>query len=137
MFGFKGMAAMLVVVVVMAGGFFLYYKDSQKKIATLVENNAKLETAVQSQKATIVSLEENFDKQSELITSLSVKAQEAEAGYRNLSNKLRRHDMEERSRAKPEYMETLINDGTKQLFDELENITSAPKPEAKPTPPTK
>ena len=40
-------------------------------------------------------------------------------------------------RNRPEYMETLINDGTKKLFDELENITSAPKPEAKPVPPTK
>ncbi|ASE99770.1 hypothetical protein [uncultured virus] len=137
MFGFKGMAMMIVVVAVMAGGFFLYYKDTQKKIATLISNNAKLETAVQSQKATIVALEENFDKQSELITSLSVKAQEAEAGYRSLSKKLRRHDMEELSRAKPGLMENKINNGTKKLFDELENITSAPKPEAKPTPPTK
>ena len=137
MFGFKGMAMMIVVVAVMAGGFFLYYKDTQKKIATLISNNAKLETAVQSQKATIVALEENFDKQSELITSLSVKAQEAEAGYRSLSKKLRRHDMEELSRVKPGLMEKKINNGTKKLFNELENITSAPKPEAKPVPPAK
>ena len=45
--------------------------------------------------------------------------------------------MEELSRAKPGLMENKINNGTKKLFDELENITSAPKPEAKPTPPTK
>lgn len=137
MFGFKGMAMMIVVVLVMAGGFFLYYKDTQKKIATLVDNNAKLETAVQSQKATIVALEENFDKQSQLITDLSTRAQAAEEGYRSLSSKLRRHDMEELSRAKPGLMEKKINTGTKKLFDELERITSVPKPQAKPVPPAK
>ena len=51
---------------VMAGGFILYYKHTQKTIATLHQNNAKLEGAVESQKAAIESMDENFTKQSKL-----------------------------------------------------------------------
>tara|TARA_B100000519_G_C13974654_1_gene311635 strand:- start:211 stop:606 length:396 start_codon:yes stop_codon:yes gene_type:complete len=126
--GFKLAIMSFVIMAVMAGGFILYYKDTQKTIATLHQNNAKLEGAVESQKAAIESMDENFTKQSKLVGDLQIKLSEAEDGYKKLSSKLRRHDLEELSRAKPGLMEKRINKGTARLILELEEISGVKKP---------
>ena len=126
--GFKLAFMSFVIMAVMAGGFYLYYKDTQEKIAILHQNNAKLDSAVQTQKATITSMEENFSKQAELVGTLQNKLSAAEDGYKKLSSKLRRHDLEELSRAKPSLMEKKINRGTTRLINELEEISGVKKP---------
>ena len=126
--GFKLAIMSFVIMAVMAGGFILYYKHTQKTIATLHQNNAKLEGAVESQKAAIKSMDENFTKQSILVGDLQIKLSEAEDGYKKLSSKLRRHDLEELSRAKPGLMENRINKGTARLILELEEISGVKKP---------
>ena len=126
--GFKIAFMSFVIMAVMAGGFYFYYKDTQEKIATLHQNNAKLNSAVQTQKAAIKSMEENFNRQVELVGTLQTKLSEAEDGYKKLSSKLRRHDLEELSRAKPGLMEKRINKGTTRLINELEEISGVKKP---------
>jgi len=126
--GFKLAIMSFVIMAVMAGGFILYYKHTQEKIATLHQNNAKLEGAVESQKAAIESMDENFTKQSKLVGDLQIKLSEAEDGYKKLASKLRRHDLEELSRAKPGLMEKRINKGTARLILELEEISGVKKP---------
>ena len=126
--GFKLAIMSFVIMAVMAGGFILYYKDTQKTIATLHQNNAKLEGAVESQKAAIESMDENFTKQSKLVGDLQIKLSEAEDDYKKLASKLRRHDLEELSRAKPGLMENRINKGTARLILELEEISGVKKP---------
>ena len=126
--GFKLAIMSFVIMAVMAGGFILYYKHTQEKIATLHQNNAKLEGAVESQKAAIESMDENFTKQSKLVGYLQIKLSEAEDGYKKLASKLRRHDLEELSRAKPGLMENRINKGTARLILELEEISGVKKP---------
>ena len=126
--GFKLAIMSFVIMAVMAGGFIFYYKHTQKTIATLHQNNAKLEGAVESQKAAIESMDENFTKQSKLVGDLQIKLSEAEDGYKKLASKLRRHDLEELSRAKPGLMEKRINKGTARLILELEEISGVKKP---------
>ena len=126
--GFKLAIMSFVIMAVMAGGFIFYYKHTQKTIATLHQNNAKLEGAVESQKAAIESMDENFTKQSKLVGDLQIKLSEAEDGYKKLASKLRRHDLEELSRAKPGLMENRINKGTARLILELEEISGVKKP---------
>lgn len=121
--GFKLAIMSFVIMAVMAGGFYFYYKDSQKRLAILTENAAKAELAVEVQKAAIISMKDNFEKQAVLVTNLQGKLSEAEDGYKKLSSKLRRHDLEELSRAKPGLMEKKINNGTKRLLLELEAIS--------------
>jgi hypothetical protein len=121
--GLKLSLIFLVIMGVMAGGFYFYYKDSQKRLAILTENAAKAELAVEIQKAAITSMKDNFEKQAVLVTNLQGKLSEAEDGYKKLSSKLRRHDLEELSRAKPGLMEKKINNGTKRLLLELEAIS--------------
>ena len=125
--GMKLAGALLIVIAVMSAGFYLYYKDSQKKIAILTENSAKAELAVETQKNTIMAMNENYDKQAKLVGDLTSKLSEAEDGYKKLSSKLRRHDLEELSRAKPVAMEKRINRGTKKLLNELEEISGVKK----------
>lgn len=121
--GLKLSLIFLVIMGVMAGGFYFYYKDSQKRLAILTENAAKAELAVEAQKAAIISMKDSFEKQAVLVTNLQGKLSEAEDGYKKLSSKLRRHDLEELSRAKPGLMEKKINNGTKRLLLELEAIS--------------
>lgn len=121
--GLKLSLIFLVIMGVMAGGFYFYYKDSQKRLAILTENAAKAELAVEVQKAAIISMKDSFEKQAVLVTNLQGKLSEAEDGYKKLSSKLRRHDLEELSRAKPGLMEKKINNGTKRLLLELEAIS--------------
>ena len=59
--GLKLALVMLIVMGVMGSGFYWYYQDSQAKMAILHENNAKLETAVVSQKAAIQQLEDDVE----------------------------------------------------------------------------
>ena len=73
-------------------------------------------------------MNENYNKQARLVGDLTSKLSEAEDGYKKLSSKLRRHDLEELSRAKPKSMEIRINKGTKRLLNELEEISGAEKP---------
>ena len=121
--GLKLSLIFLVIMGVMAGGFYFYYKDSQKRLAILTENAAKAELAVEVQKAAIISMKDSFEKQAVLVTNLQGKLSEAEDGYKKLSSKLRRHDLEELSRAKTGLMEKKINNGTKRLLLELEAIS--------------
>ena len=118
----------VIILSVMSGVFYLYYKSSQETIATLHQNSAKLEVAVNTQQATIKSLKTNFDKQILLAQKLQVKLLDAENGYKKLSSKLRRHDLEELSRVKPKLMEKRINRGTKKLLKELESISGFTQP---------
>ena len=118
----------VIILSVMSGLFYLYYKSSQETIATLHQNNAKLEVAMQTQQATIKNLKTSFDKQILLAGKLQVKLLDAENGYKKLSSKLRRHDLEELSRVKPKLMEKRINRGTKKLLKELESISGFTQP---------
>ena len=44
----------------------LYYRDTQKRISTLQQNNAKLEVAVQSKEVALKEMTSSFEKQQKL-----------------------------------------------------------------------
>jgi len=105
-------------------GAMWYYKDTQQRIATLTENNAKLETAVQTQTATIKEQQRVAEVQAQLTADLNKKLQEAESYQDELREKLQKHDLTRLSEAKPGLIEKRINSATKKLFDDLESDTS-------------
>ena len=75
--GLKLALVMLIVMGVMGSGFYWYYQDSQAKMAILHENNAKLETAVVSQKAAIQQLEDDVELAASIAKSTSVSLEAA------------------------------------------------------------
>ena len=112
---------------VVYGGYY-YYKDTQSRIQTLTENNSKLEVATQQQEQTINTLIEDREKFEELNKELQVKLDKANQYRDTLIDKLRKHDLANLSLKKPGLVEKKINNGTKELFRSLENITGAPPP---------
>ena len=102
----------------------LYYRDTQKRISTLQQNNAKLEVALQSKEAALNEMTANFEKQSRLNKELSGKLEDAEKYQDDLRSKLQKHDLTRLSIGKPGMMEKRINDDTKKLFSDFESITA-------------
>ena len=102
----------------------LYYRDTQKRISTLQQNNAKLEVAVQAKEDALNEMTANFEKQARLNKELSGKLEDAEKDQDDLRSKLQKHDLTRLSIGKPGMMEKRINDDTKKLFSDFESITA-------------
>ena len=123
---------MLIVVVGLVGGVvyagYYYYKDTQSRIQTLTENNAKLETAKAIQDQTIDTLIADREKFDKLNKELQVKLDKANDYKNTLIDKLRKHDLAKLSLKKPGLVEKKINNGTKKLFRSLESLTGAIPP---------
>ena len=123
---------MLIVVVGLVGGVvyagYYYYKDTQSRIQTLTENNAKLETAKAIQDQTIDTLIADREKFDKLNKELQVKLDKANDYKNTLIDKLRKHDLAKLSMKKPGMMEKRINNGTKKIFRSLESLTGSTPP---------
>jgi|TARA_B110000967_G_C18801019_1_gene518455 uncharacterized protein YneF (UPF0154 family) len=123
---------MLIVVVGLVGGVvyggYYYYKDTQSRIQTLTENNAKVMAAKAAQDQTINTLIADREKFDKLNKELHVKLEKANEYKDTLINKLRKHDLAKLSMQKPGLVEKKINRGTENLFRSLENLTGASLP---------
>lgn len=113
-----------VIITALTGSFYIYYQSSQHKIAVLTESNTKLTMAVETQKKTIAAIQERYKTQTAAIASLAESNASLSLEKDALSNKLMRHDLEELSRRKPALVETRINNGTKELFSSLTNLST-------------
>lgn len=126
---------LLIVVVGLVGGAvyggYYYYKDTQSRIQTLTENNAKIMAAKAAQDNTINTLIADREKFDKLNKELQTKLDKANDYKNTLIDKLRKHDLAKLSMKKPGLAEKRINNGTKKLFRSLESLTGAPPP---PTP---
>ena len=123
---------LLIVVVGLVGGAvyggYYYYKDTQSRIQTLTENNAKIMAAKAAQDNTINALIADREKFDKLNKELQTKLDKANNYKNTLINKLRKHDLAKLSMKKPGLVEKKINNGTKKLFRSLESLTGAPPP---------
>jgi Na+-transporting NADH:ubiquinone oxidoreductase subunit NqrC len=120
---------MLIVVVglvsgVVYGGYY-YYKDTQSRIQTLTENNAKIMAAKVAQDNTINTLIADREKFDTLNKELNTKLEKANDYKNTLIDKLRKHDLAKLSMKKPGLVEKKINRGTEKLFRSLETLTGA------------
>ena len=109
---------------VVYGGYY-YYKDTQERIQTLTENNAKLETAKQLQDDTINAMIEDREKFAALNKELQTNLDKANSYKNVLIGKLRKHNLAKLSLRKPGLVEKKINNGTRKLFRSLEKISGA------------
>ena len=121
---------MLIIVMGLVGGVvygaYFYYNDTQQRIKTLQENNAKLETVAKANELTINSLQESQEKFATLTNELQTKLNLALTYGDDLRKKLHKHDLTRLSIKKPGLIEKRINDGTNKLFDSIESITAHP-----------
>lgn len=117
---------MIIILVVVGGvlfGAWYEYRDMQQRIATLRENNAKLEMVAKENEQTINTMQEFASSMAEENKKLTGQLQEAEKYKDQLLGKLQRHNLALLSLKKPGMIEKRINDATKKVFDDIEALT--------------
>ena len=105
-------------------GGYMYYKDTQQRIATLTENNAKLEIAVQISEDSVELLQNDIAKNAELNRELQKELQIAEQYGDQLRNTLRKHNLTHLANKKPGLIERKMQNATNRLWNDLADITN-------------
>ena len=109
---------------VVYGGFYVY-QDKQKRIATLQQNNAKLEVVAKENEQVVRTMRVETARLNDLHRSLQGKLSRAEESRERLLTRLQEINLKKESMVNPVEIEKRINDGTDKMFDDLESITSA------------
>ena len=117
---------LLFVLVILAGigyGAYFIYNDTMQRMATLRDNNAKLEVAVKAKDSTITSLKENMEKQIKLTKDLNNKLLIAEENNKKISKILAETDIVKNSIADPIATEKKINEEVVNMFNGINTAT--------------
>ena len=109
---------------VVYGGFYVY-QDKQKRIATLQQNNAKLDVVAKENEQVVRTMRVETARLNDLNRSLQGKLSRAEESREKLLTRLQEINLKKESMVNPVEIEKRINDGTDKMFDDLESITSA------------
>ena len=117
---------LLFVLVILSGvgyGLYFVYNDTMQRMATLRDNNAKLEVAVKSKDSTIKSLKENMEKQIKLTKDLNNRLSVAEENNKKIANLLAKTDIIKNSLADPAGQEKRINEQVNKMFSGINAAT--------------
>ena len=117
---------LLFVLVILGGigyGAYFIYNDTMQRMATLRDNNAKLEVAVKAKDSTIKSLKENMEKQIKLTKDLNNKLTIAEENNKKISKILAETDIVKNSIADPIATEKKINEEVVNMFNGINTAT--------------
>ena len=104
-------------------GAYFIYNDTMQRMATLRDNNARLEVAVKAKDSTIKSLKENMEKQIKLTQDLNNKLSVAEENNKKISKILAETDIVKNSIADPIASEKKINEEVIKMFSGINAAT--------------
>ena len=119
---------MIAVIGVVGGALYgakYYYDTTQATIATLRENNAKLETANQINQETIQKQQQDAVRLSELNNELTIELQRAEQYGDELRATLNKHNLTHLANKRPGLIEQRMQNATDELWDDLESLTGS------------
>lgn len=116
-------AIQIIFIGALIGGAYWYYTSTQAKIALLQKNNVALELQAEVNEATIKGLKSAVMFQEKAYNNLANDMGEAEQEKAELIKIFQEHDLTKLSIAKPNLIENIINEGTRNTFSELESIT--------------
>ena len=117
---------LLFVLVILGGigyGAYFIYNDTMQRMATLRDNNAKLEVAVKAKDVTIKSLKENMEKQIKLTKDLNNKLSIAEENNKKISQILAKTDIVKNTINDPVKTEKRINEEVVNIFNGINTAT--------------
>jgi len=103
-------------------GFATYYFYSQNQI--LSANNAALEGAVATQEEAIATIQADFELQTQQLQDLTVKSQAAQKELNRYTQFIQNYELASEILADPVKMERKINNGTKHIMENIEQISS-------------
>ena len=104
-------------------GAYFIYNDTMQRMATLRDNNAKLEVAIKAKDSTIKALKENMEKQIKLTKDLNNKLSIAEENNKKISNLLAKTDIVKNSLVDPVGQEKRINEQVNKMFGGINTAT--------------
>ena len=107
-----------IIIVLSLGSYYLYNQNQ-----VLTANNMALEGAVATQEETIATMQNDFALQTAQLGELQKKSQEAQLEMNRYLDIFKRHNLTKLAAAKPGLLEPKINNGTKNVFDSIEEIS--------------
>lgn len=117
--------AILFVISGIGYGAYAYYSSTQATIATLRENNTKLEFAVETAEASLETMKAAVEKTNELNKQLQSDLQAAEAYTDELRSKFSRLNLVQDALRDPEKLEGKMNGATAKLWRNLMESTGS------------
>jgi len=99
--------------------YFLYNENT-----TLKSNNLALEVAIASQEEAIESIQADFKLQTQQMNELTLKSQAAQREMKRYTQFIQNYELASKILADPIEMERKINNGTKHIMEDIENISS-------------
>jgi len=103
-------------------GLSTYYFYSQNQI--LQANNASLEGAVATQEEAIKTIQADFELQTQQLQDLTVKSQAAQRELSRYTQFIQNYQLTAKILSDPIEMERKINNGTKHIMENIEQISS-------------
>jgi len=111
-------------IVAVAGGAWFYYQNSQNTIKRLEAEKAIAVEANDTLRETVSQMEERRERQQQIELELRESLEDATLAQNELRRILMDHDLTNLSLEKPGLIEKRINDATKDVFDNIERITT-------------
>ena len=107
-----------IILVLGLSSYWLYNEN-----VTLKTNNQVLEGAVETQKETIATIQKDFALQATSLLELQGRNQEIQQEMTRYLDIFKRHNLTKLAIAKPNLIETRVNNGTKKVFDSIEEVS--------------
>ena len=118
---------LLGIIAAMGSTGFLYYQFAVVPMKNKIEEQTSVIMAQdlrdQEQKATIVAIQENMEKTVAASANLQKQNQQYETQMSEYLDIFRRHNIAQLASAKPGLIEKKANKATKEVFDEIEDIS--------------
>jgi len=116
--------AMVVVLLAGAGGAFYYVKQLQHDNEILKGNQIKLEESITEQQEVIAMQKKSYEQIMVANVELTDKVKELNGAKAELQKKLADHDINYLAVEKPKLIERIVNKGTKDVLNDIENLTA-------------
>jgi hypothetical protein len=108
-----------IILVLGFSGYWLYQENT-----TLKANNLALEGAIATQEEAIKSIQDDFELQTKQMNDLIIKSQAAQRELNRYTQFIQNYELASKILADPIEMERKINNGTKHIMEDIENISS-------------
>ena len=114
------------IILIMGLGGYWYYTDTQKRLAILVENNAKLEVAVATNEQAIASLQADYAAAQAENQRINAEYAEIRRQNNRLASRLSDIDLGLIAAEKPDSIERAVNRGTVNAGRCFEILSGSP-----------
>ena len=108
-----------IILVLSFGSYWLYQEN-----ITLKANNKALEGAIETQEEAIKTIQADFALQTQQMNELSVKSQAAQRELNRYTQFIQNYELSAKILADPVEMQRKINNGTKHIMENIEQISS-------------